>query len=137
MKYYAPQQPGNIPDQPSPERYAVAAGTAGFDLATGEPNAGNYVIHFHDDPGEFAKCVNNLDGTFQANFDSCDADLDHTAWSPTVLETFLGVPTSTAARIVDYLAVFGDTADLAVADDWALTTSQDADADLYWPAGLN
>jgi hypothetical protein len=137
MKYYTPQQPGNIPGQPAPERYAVAAGTAGFDLTTGEPNAGNYTIHFHDDPDEFVECVNNIDGTFQPSFTACDADLVHTGWSPTAIQTFLGVPAPTAARIADYLAIFGDTADLAIADGWSFTTSQSTDADLYWPAGLN
>ena len=82
MKYYTPQQPGNIPDQPAPERYAVAAGTAGFDLSTGEPNAGSYTLHFLDDPGEFQECVNNADGTFQPSFTACDADLVHTGGAP-------------------------------------------------------
>lgn len=137
MKYYTPQQPGDLPGQPAPERYAVAAGTAGFDLATGEPNAGSYTLHFQDDPGEFLECVDNVDGTFQASFTACDADLVHTDWSPAALEAFLGVPVATSARIGDYLAVFGDAADLAIADGWSVTTSQDMDADLYWPAGLN
>ena len=137
MKYYAPQQPGDIPGQSAPERYAVAAGTAGFDLATGEPNAGSYAIHFHDDPGEFVECVNNVDGTFQPDFTACDNDLVHTGWSPAAMQTFLGVPAPTASRIGDFLAVFVDTADLAVADDWSSTTSLSTDADLYWPAGLN
>jgi hypothetical protein len=137
MKYYTPQQPSTGgPSGYAPERYAVAAGTAGYDLATGVPNTGSYAIHFQDDPGEFVECVNNADGTFQP-FTACDADLDHAAWTPAAIQAFLGVPAPTAARIGDYLAVFGDMADLAAADGWSSTTSQAADADLYWPAGLH
>jgi len=137
MKYYTPQQPGNIPTQPAPERFAVTAGIGGYDLTSGSPNVGEYYIHFLDDPGAFAECVNNVGGSFEADFTACDADLDHTAWTPSAVESFLGVPATTVDRIGPYLAVFGDTEDLAVADQWTTTTSQAADADLYWPAGLN
>ena len=136
MKYYTPQQPGNIPDQPAPERFAVTAGIGGYDLTSGNPNVGEYYIHFLDDPGEFFECVNNVGGAFEPDFTSCDADLDHTAWTPGAVESFLDVPAATVDRIGPYLAVFGDTADLALADSWTATTSQSADADLYWPAGL-
>ena len=137
MKYYTPQQPGNIPDQPAPERFAVTAGIAGYDLTSGNPNVGQYYIHFLDDPGEFAECVDNVGGAFEADFTACDADLDHTGWTPATIGNFLSVPAATVDRIGPYLAVFGDTADLAVADLWTSTTSQSADADVYWPAGLN
>ncbi|HET6412744.1 MAG TPA: hypothetical protein VFG53_11840 [Anaeromyxobacter sp.] len=137
MKYYTPQQPGNIPSQPAPERYAVAAGTAGYDLTSGDPNVGQYYLHFQDDPGEFAECVDNVTGTFETDFTACDAGLDHSAWSASAMQGFLGVPASAIDRLGPFLQVFGDTADLAVADGWASTTSQSADADLYWPAGLN
>jgi len=137
MKYYTPQQPGNIPGQPAPERFAVTAGIGGYDLTSGSPNVGQYYIHFLDDPGEFAECVNNVGGAFEADFAACDVDLDHTSWTPSAIQHFLGVPAATVGRIGPYLAVFGDTADLAVADSWTSTTSQSADADLYWPAGLN
>jgi hypothetical protein len=131
MKYYTPAQNG------APERYAVAAGTAGYDLTTGNPNDGHYYIHFLDDPGEFAECVNNVGGAFDpaSDFTNCDPDLDHTAWGPAALEEFLGVPAAAATRLAPYLAVFEDTDDLAVADDWA--SKADTDSDMYWPAGLN
>ena len=137
MKYYTPQQPGNIPSQPAPERYAVVAGEAGFDLDTGNPNSGYYYLHFHDDPGEFTECVNNVDGTFQADFTSCVGEQLAANWSSSAIQGFLEVPSAMATRIGSYLAVFDDTADLAVADGWTSTTSQSGDADLYWPAGVN
>jgi len=135
MKYYAPQQPAGAGT--SPERYAVAAGVAGYDLATGDPNGGHYAIHFQDDPGEFSECVDNATGAFEADFTLCDPDLDHAAWSPTLVGDFLGLGSSptTADRLAPYLAVFGSMADLAIADGWSSTAS--GDQDRYWPASLN
>jgi hypothetical protein len=139
MKYYTPKQPATGgPSGYAPLRYAVAAGVAGYDLTTGLPNAGSYYVHFSDDPGVFEACVNNADGTFAGDFSACDVDpMNHTAWTSSAVQTFLGVPADTAARIGDYLAVFGNNTDLSEADGWSDAMAQDTQRDLYWPATLN
>ncbi len=131
MKYYTPPQPSNVGT--APERFAVAVGVGGYDLSTGTPNAGNYYLHFLDDPGEFERCVDNAGGAFVAD-SACD--ITPTTWTDTdSIATYLGVPDAAAARIAPYLAVFGDTATLETADGWSQATT--TDPDLYWPASLN
>jgi hypothetical protein len=135
MKYYTPHQPSNMAEG-APERYAVVAGIAGYDLATGQPNEGHYYISFLDPPFTMAECVNNATGAFEADFTLCDVALDHTSWSAIAVKGFLGVPDTTAARIGQYLHVFDGTADLAIADGWTDAMDQTTQRDLYWPAGL-
>ncbi len=136
MKYYTPHQPSNTAEG-APERYAVVAGVAGYDLTTGQPNEGHYYISFLDPPFTMAACANNATGAFDADFTSCDADLDHTSWSASAVKGFLDVPDTTAARIGQYLGVFDGTGDLAIPDGWSDAMDQATQRDLYWPAGLN
>lgn len=132
VKYYTP--PATSESGTTPERFAVAAGVGGWDLASGVPNAGNYFIHFREDQGEFTACVNNVGGGFEATPEPCDLEQVPTSWSVSTMQSYLGVPVATAARIAPYLAVFGDMNTLQATDLW--DTALPGDADLYWPARL-
>ncbi len=140
MKYYTPEQPSTGgPTGTAPHRYAVSAGAAGYDFTTGNPNSGHYYLRFLDDPGVQEVCVNNVGGAFEADFTTCTAEGVPTHWSASAIQEYLSIPAATVARIGDYMAVFEDNGDLAAAtaDNWSVTTSPSADADLYWPASLD
>ncbi len=135
LKYYVPSQPSNLPT-PAPERYAVAIGVGGYDLATGTPNPGHYTIDFLDEPvyGPLQACVDNVGGVFQADASSCVADGVPMGWTTSAdIATYLAVPDAHAARLAPFLAKFGTPATLTAADAWQAP----GDEDLYWPASLH
>jgi hypothetical protein len=134
LKYYTPSQPSNLPTW-APERFAVAVGTGGYDLATGARNAGHYYVDFLDEPpfGEIRRCVDNADGSMQTDYAACTAEGVPTEWTGSdAIQSYLGVPSAHAGRLAPFLAMFQDAATLHPADAWQAL----GDEDLYWPATL-
>jgi hypothetical protein len=136
LKYYTPSQPGDLGSTWAPERYAVAAGTGGFDLGTGAPNSGHYWVDFLDEPmaGEQKSCVDNDGAAFESDASLCDAEGVPTAWtSGEAVRAYLGIPAAHAARLAPFLAVFETADPLGPEDAWR----RPGDEDLYWPKGLH
>ena len=132
-KYFAPAQSGS-----SSSFYVVAVGTGGYDFSTLAPNAGYYFVHSNDTFGRNVfsdSCVNNADGTIQADTTNCtnnSVPIASTWINSDVIKTYLGVSDADALRIAPYLATFTAPTELGADDAWRGA----GDEDLYWPATL-
>jgi hypothetical protein len=137
LKYYVPPQSDpNNPGMGSPEFYAVAAGAAGYDLATGTPNPGYYKVTF---PVTFPNisvpslCVNNEGGIIETDDTNCASNSVPLTWTNAdTIKTYLGISDADAARVAPFLAKFQNDVSLSAADAW----QNAGDEDLYWPASL-